>query len=112
MNQKLGNKIDAMATITYNPFSWMNVNTSLILADVGQTKYSEVEDSNVRSNLEADTATESRWLRVGMGLSTLEAYKRKKFEVPLEVGVSAQRLLNAKNTANYDRVDFDFKFYF
>ena len=112
LNQKLGNKIDGMLTATYNPTYWMNLNSSLIMGTTGKTSYSEVTDRAIREALEVDTESKNSWLRVGVGFSTIEAYKRKQFEMTFEVGVSAQRLLNAKNTASYDRIDLDFKLYF
>lgn len=112
VNQKLGNKIDANFTVTYNPTHWLNFNSSLLLSTTGKTVYANVEDKKVKKALEDDTESESRWIRVGIGLSSIEAYKRKKFDMPLDFGISAQRLLNAKNTASYDRFDIDFKLYF
>ena len=112
VNQKLGNKIDTTISLTYNPTYWMNFNSALLLGTTGRTTYANVEDPKVRKALEDETESESRWVRVGVGFSTIEAYKRKKFDLPFDIGVSAQRLLNAKNTASYDRVDLDLKLYF
>lgn len=112
VNEKLGNKIDTTLTLTYNPTYWMNFNSSLILEQTGGTTYSNVGDAKVRQALEADTDSNARWVRVGVGFSTTEAYKRKQFDVPFDIGVTAQRLLNAKNTENYDRIDLDLKLYF
>ncbi len=112
VNQKLGNKIDANFTVTYNPTYWLNLNSSFLYSTTAQTVYSNVADPKVKAALEDSTESESRWVRVGLGFSTIEAYKRKKFDMPMDVGVSAQRLLNAKNTASYDRFDIDFKIYF
>ncbi len=112
VRQKLGNKIDAVATVTLNPAHWMNLNSSIIINKTEGTVYTDVEDKKVKEALEANTAAESRWLRVGMGFSTIEAYKRKKFDLPFEIGVSAQKLLNARNTASYQRIDVDLKLFF
>ena len=112
VNQKLGNKIDATLGLTYNPTYWLNFNSALLFSNTGKTAYGNVADAKVRNALEEDTESESRWLRLGLGISTIEAYKRKKFDMPLDVGVSVQRLLNAKNTASYDRIDLDFKLFF
>lgn len=112
VSQKLGNKIDANVTLTYNANSWMNLNSSLLFNKRSETSYRNVDNLKVKEALESDTANESRWLRVGIGFSTIEAFKRKKFEIPLDVGISAQRLLNAKNTAKYNRFDIDFKMFF
>jgi hypothetical protein len=112
VNQKLGNKIDAAFTATYNATNWVNLNSSYLMTNVAKTSYANIEDAKIRNALESDTASQSNWIRVGIGFSTIDAYKRKRFEIPLDIGISAQRLLNAKNTASYDRVDFDFKLYF
>ncbi len=112
VNQKLGDKMDATLTFTYNPTYWMNINSSFIYGQTQGTTYASVADVKVREALEADTGSESRWVRLGIGFSTIEAYKRKKFDLPFDIGVSAQRLLNAKNTASYDRIDLDLKLYF
>lgn len=112
VNEKLGNKIDASATFTINPSHWINFNTSYIVNKTAGTTYSDIEDKQVKKALENETDSESRWIRVGMGFSTTQAYKRKKFDIPFDIGVSAQRLLNARNTASYDRIDIDLKLYF
>ena len=112
VGEKLGDKIDASFTVTYNPTYWMNLNTSYMTAMTEKTNYFDVSDPDVKKALEADTNSSNQWVKVGIGFSTVEAYKRKKFDVPMDIGVSAQRLLNAKNTASYDRIDIDFRLYF
>lgn len=112
VNQKLGDKIDASLTATYYPIHWMNLNTSYLLSSTAQTNYYDITDPDVKKALEADTDSNSHWVKVGLGFSSVEAYKRKNFDVPMDIGVSVQRLLNAKNTASFDRIDFDFKLYF
>jgi hypothetical protein len=112
VNQKLGDKIDASLTATYYPTYWMNLSSSYMMGSTGQTNYYDITDPDVKKALEADTSSSSQWLKIGIGFSTVEAYKRKKFDVPVDIGISAQRLLNAKNTASYDRIDLDFKLYF
>jgi len=112
VNQKLGDKIDASLTATYYPTYWMNLSSSYMLGSTGQTNYYDITDPDVKKALEADTSSSNQWLKIGIGFSTVEAYKRKKFDLPMDIGVSAQRLLNAKNTASYDRIDLDFKLYF
>ena len=112
VNEKLGNKIDTTLTLTYNPTYWMNLNSSLILGNTESTTYANVADAKIRRALETDTDSSSRWVRIGVGFSTIEAFQRKKFYLPMDIGVSAQRLISAKNTHNYDRVDLDFKLYF
>lgn len=112
VNQKLGDKIEASFTVTYNPTYWMNLNSSYIASNTGPTTYTDVKDAKIKRALEHNTEASSNWIKVGIGFSTIEAYKRKKFDMPFDIGLSAQRLLNAKNSVNYDRIDLDLKLYF
>ena len=112
VKQKLGNKIDTSLTATYLPTYWMNLYSSYILGTTGQTDYYELTNPDVKKALESNTSSNAQWIKIGLGFSTVEAFKRKKFDLPMDIGVSVQRLMNAKNTASYDRVDFDFKLYF
>lgn len=111
MTEKLGNKIDSTFTITLNPTSWLNFNSSYIYNETGASKYG-ASDSQVKAALEQDSSSTSHWARVGIGLSTVELYKAKKMDVPCEINLYAQRLLNAKNSASYERFDLDFRLYF
>jgi hypothetical protein len=112
VNQKLGNKIDSTLALTIVPTIWMNLSGALILSSTSKTTYYDITDKNVRNALEKNTDSSSRWARVGLGFSTVEAYKRKKFDLPLDIGISAQKLINAKNSPSYERYDVDFKLYF
>ncbi|MBY0413244.1 MAG: hypothetical protein K2Q18_03720 [Bdellovibrionales bacterium] len=111
VNEKLGNKFETTFTGTYNPSYWLNFNTSLIMNFTGKSTYN-VEDQKVKNALESETDSQSTWLRLGAGISTIEAYKRKKFDMPFDIGIAWQKLLNAKNTASYSRIDLDLRFYF
>lgn len=112
VREKLGNKTDLSATVTLNPTHWLNFSSSYIVGQTEATRYLDVKDPKVKAALENNTDSSTRWLKLGMGLSAVEAYRRKVFDVPFEISVSAQRLLTAKNTASYDRVDLDLKLYF
>ncbi len=109
--EKLGNKIDSTFTITYNPTIWLNVNSSLIYNQTAASNY-DTQETNVKTALESNTAGDSEWGKIGVGFSSVELYKRKKIEAPFEINISAQKLLNATNSANYNRYDLDFKLYF
>jgi hypothetical protein len=111
MIEKLGNKIDATASMTYNATSWLNINASYLYSETGPSKYNAA-DLKIKKILERNTLSSNHWQRIGMGVSTLELYKKKKVDIPFEVNLTAQKLVNAKNTANYNRYDFDFRFYF
>lgn len=111
MSEKLGNKIDTTFTVTLNPVSWLNFNSAVIYSETGATTYG-ASDPRVKAVLEKDTTVSNYWGKVGVGFSSVDLYKAKKMDIPFEVNLSAQRLLNAKNAYNYDRFDLDFRLYF
>lgn len=111
MSEKLGNKFDSTVTLTINPTSWLNFNSALIYSETGATTYG-ASDPRVKAVLEQDTSSNNYWGKVGVGFSSVDLYKAKKMDIPFEVNLSAQRLLNAKNSYNYDRFDLDFRLFF
>lgn len=111
MSEKLGNKTDSTLTFTFNPNHWINLNTSFLYNETGASRY-EASNLKVKSVLETNTLTINQWARVGIGFSSVEMYKAKKIEIPFEFNLSAQKILNAKNSVNYERFDCDFRLYF
>lgn len=111
MTEKLGNKLEATLSMTYNTTSWLNLNSSLIFSETGASTYNAT-DPKVKTVLEQNSVSSNQWGRIGIGFSSVELYKRKKMDIPCEVNLSAQKLLNAKNSANYERFDLDFRLYF
>lgn len=111
MTEKLGNKFDGTFTVTVNPTSWLNINSAVVYSETGASTYG-ASDPKVKATLEKDTIVNNYWGKVGIGFSSVDLYKAKKMDIPFEVNLSAQRLLNAKNAADYDRFDLDFRLYF
>jgi hypothetical protein len=111
VREKLGNKIETTSSITFNANQWLSFSGSYIYSSIGKSSY-KLNDEKIKKALEANTDTIGEWAKVSVGLSTIELYKSKKFEMPLEVIFSGQKLINAKNTADYNRFDIDFKMYF
>jgi len=111
VNEKLGDKLDYTFSITINPTTWLNFNTSFIYNQMFTSNY-DVQESSVKNTLENNTATLSQWGKIGVGFSSIQMYKSQKMEIPFDLNLSAQKLLNAKNSAKYNRYDLDFKLYF
>lgn len=111
MREKLGNKFDTTLSVTYYTNPWLNFNSSYMYNETGASTYG-ASDPKVKSVLEMNTFTVNQWARVGIGFSSVELYKMKKMDIPCEINLSAQKLLNAKNAANYERFDLDFRLYF
>jgi len=109
--QKLGDKIDGSLKTTVNPNHWFNFNLAYLYNRVGQTYY-QIENQKQKAALEANTNSINHWAKIGVGFNTVNAYKAKKFDVPFEINLYAQKLINAVNTADYQRFDLEFRLYF
>lgn len=114
VNEKLGNKIDLETKISFvpPPKTWLELNSSLLFNYKGKSQFKDLTDSEIASNLSKDTEYKNYWIKFGVIFSTIDLYKKRKFEIPFEVGLSGQRLISAKNSPKYDRFDLDFRFYF
>lgn len=111
VNEKLGNKIDTTFQVTLNPTMWLNVHTAYIANYIGATTY-DIPEQNLKSAMEANTQSLTQWGRIGLGFSGVELYKRKRIDIPFEFNLSYQRIISAKNSADFERVDADFRLYF
>ena len=109
--EKLGNKLDATLSATYNHNIWLSFSSAFIYNQVGKTDYS-ISDAKTKNAMESGTDINSQWAKLSVGISTIDLYKAKRFEIPFEVVLSGQKLLNAKNSVDYNRFDIDFKLYF
>lgn len=98
-------------TATVNVNTWFNINTSFIYNETAAATY-YASNPSIKSTLEKNTYSSNQWARLGIGFSSVELYKTKKMDIPFEVNLSGQKLLNAKNSANYQRFDFDVRLYF
>jgi hypothetical protein len=112
LEEKLGNKTENTLAFTYSPTYWLDITTSYIHTKVGQTNYNGQIDQETKKAMEDNTNSLEQWTKLSIGISTIEMYKRKIFEVPFEIVLSGQKLLNAKNTADYKRFDLDLKLFF
>lgn len=111
VREKLGNKLENTIAMTYSPTDWLSITTSYIKAKTGLANY-DVSDPKIKKALESGTDTKLDWGKLSIGISTIEMYKAKKFEIPFEIVLTGQKLLDAKNYADYNRYDLDLKFYF
>ncbi len=111
MNEKLGNKLDSTFIFTVNVSSSFNLNASYIYNQTDASIY-DTKNTNVKSTLEYNSYSNNQWARLGIGFSGLDLYRKKKLDIPFELNLSAQKLLNAKNAANYERFDLDLKLFF
>ncbi len=108
---KLGNKFDSTIALNYLPTNYLNFGLSYLESKIQKTNYN-LENQKVKNALEFGTESSAKWAKASVGFTTIELYKKKKMELPFEVILSTQKLLNAKNSASYERYDLDFKFYF
>lgn len=111
LREKLGDKIDTVSSITINPNNWFSISAAYLYNKTFKANYN-LEDAQTKNALEHGTDTVSEWAKLSLGFSTVELYKKKQFEVPFEIVISGQKLINAQNAANYSRIDLDLKLYY
>lgn len=112
VHEKLGNKIETQLSLTHKTTDYLNLSTAVMYNTTGKTQYLDVQNAKIKQALETNTQNEAYWLKLGIAFSTVELYRQKKFAAPMDIALSAQRLLNAKNLSGYDRIDVDFRMYF
>lgn len=112
LTEKLGNKIDITASLTHNTYEWLSLQASYIFGSTGTATYTGAANQKMLEALGAYSANSNHWLKVAANFSTINLFKKGSFAVPFDVGVSAQRLLSAKNLNGYDRIDIDLRMYF
>lgn len=87
-----------------------------LLAALGlqRTALSSYNSPNERANavMALETDEEIRTLKTGIKYSSLSAFQKKKFFAPFTLGLSAEQILEGKNTPEYTRFDLDFRLYF
>lgn len=111
LREKLGDKIDTVTSITLNPTKWFSISAAYLYNKTFKADYN-IADTQTKNALEHGTDTVSEWAKLSLGFSTVELYKKKQFEVPFEIVVSGQKLINAQNAADYSRIDVDLKLYY
>lgn len=112
VQEKLGNKLETQFSLTHKTTDYFNISTAIMFNTTGKTQYLNIENAKIKEALETNTKSEAYWLKLGVAFSTVELFKQKKFVAPIDVALSAQRLLNARNLSGYDRIDVDFRMYF
>ena len=76
-----------------------------------RNKYKNVssEESLLLSN---NTNEVQNWLKFKIKLSTIELYKKNQFKFPMDLALTYHTITSGINTANYNRIDLDFRLYF
>jgi hypothetical protein len=111
LREKLGDKIDTATSITLNANNWFSISAAYLYNKTFKANYN-ISDAAIKNALEHGTDTVSEWAKLSLGFSTVELYKKKQFEVPFEISLSGQKLINAQNAADYSRIDIDLKLYY
>lgn len=106
-----GDKWEANARITVSPMNYVNLSGTYIFEKVFASKYKSIY-SYANKILEDKSESEGQSVRIGLGLTSINAFLSKKFFVPMTTDVAWQRLLSGKNRDKYDRVDFELKVMF
>lgn len=108
---KLGDKVDA-------GFSLQFEQESGIVGGIGTAyfrKYADTWDVNdiaVKSELQRDTAQDAVYWEAKLGYSTVSAYQRKEFALPLSISAEYKKQYQSRNMPITDFAQFDLNLFF
>lgn len=108
---KLGDKIDAGLSVQFEQDSGIVGG----LGAVYYRKYSdrwEVNDPEVKRELQRDTAQDAVYWEAKLGYSTVAAYQRKEFALPLSVSAEYKKQYQSRNHPITDFAQFDLNLFF
>lgn len=109
--EKLGNKIDFMLGSSWSFDDRFSIGAQYLFNHIGEAKYEspyEVANKVHATNSEVYSHT----MRLGANFSTVGLYQRGGFLLPMQAGLSAQRIFAGTNTPTYTRFDFEVRFFF
>lgn len=111
INEKLGNKMEGELTLTTTFFESVSQSIGVLYQSKESNRY-ETKNLTAKEILEKNSNEKSVWLKTGIKFSSIEFFKNNSFFVPFDIGGSYQTLIQGKNTADYHRLDVDFRLYF
>lgn len=111
VNEKLGDKLEGEAMLTSTFFDSISQSFGVLYLKKLSNRY-ETSNQLAKTILEKNSNEEALWFKASIKLSSIELFKSNKFFLPLDIGGSYQKLIQGKNTPDYQRIDIDFRLYF
>lgn len=108
---KPGDKWEASARVSVAPSSYFTLSGTYIYEWVFASQYKSPYPDGDKI-LEAKSASYGQSVRLGAGLTSINAFLSKKFFAPMTTELAWQKLFSGKNRDKYDRVDFEIKVMF
>ena len=109
--EKLGNRLDSLIGAELHLNDWLNINPSMIFSFTEKAQY-QSDNREANRLLALNTDASSKSIRVDAKLTTANFYLQGKFPIPIQLTLSAQNMIQGRNTAKTDLVEFEFRMYF
>lgn len=109
--EKLGDQIyfNFKSTWTFSP--WIEGQLGLDYRHQFQSEYSSINTTANELLSRYSDEKETR-IRAGFLFSSIDAFKRKKFVMPMSLGLIAMKTISGRNTPDVTRVDLELRFFF
>ncbi len=108
---KLGDKWESNARVSFAPTNYLNLSATYIFEKVFAASYSSPYADGDKI-LESKSESIGHSARLGVGITSIDAFLSKKFFAPMTTELAFQRLFSGKNRDKYDRIDFELKVMF
>ncbi len=109
--EKLGNRYDTYLRATINATDWLSIEPAMIFTYTEKAKY-DSSNSSANRILALNTESNSRSFRVDAKITTANLYLMNKFPIPTQLTFSAQNMIEGKNVAKTDLVEFELRMFF
>ncbi|NRA63895.1 MAG: transporter [Pseudobacteriovorax sp.] len=109
---KLGDKIDAGVSLQYEQEqTGLQAGLGLVAFRKYGDRY-ETDDFEAKQELQRETDQESNYWAAKLGYSTVGAFRRKEFAVPLIASIEYRKQVSGKNMPRTDFTQFDLRLFF
>ena len=110
LTYQLGDRIDTGVSMQYEPDSGLVAGLGLVFEKKYSDRYMTVE--NVSQKLEKNTEKNARYLEAKIAFSTVKAFKKQKFPVPLTASLEFKKHLASINSTTNDYMTVDIALFF
>lgn len=109
--EKLGNRSDTAVRAVFTVNDWIRLEPAMLFQYTEKAQYFS---NNAIANeiLAANTDASARSYRIDARITTADLFRMGKFPLPAQLTFSAQNMVEGRNIAKTDLVEFEFRMFF
>ena len=109
--EKLGNRMDSAVRAVFTVNDWIRIEPGMLFQYTEKARYFS---NNTEANdiLATNTDASARSFRIDARFTTADLFRMGKFPLPAQITLSAQNMVEGRNIAKTDLVEFEFRMFF